>query len=197
MVPSVVCRGRRAIFLRGAVYDGRKDQAFQDHRAVKLIMLSPSPGTRKRIGRGGRNFDPSVGDREKQNAVLFGTYAKFTQNPAIKNHLLSSDIKLLAESSPLDPVWGISLTADDPRVNNPCQWKGKKCSVRQFLPFAKLFATVTPGRRIRLPLVGSAPALRVQEPINIVRAATGPITAASARKGYPSDVTGLFLGRAG
>ena len=60
-----------------------KTKLFQDHRAVGLIMSSHSPSTRKRIGRGVRNFDSSVGDREKQSAVLSGTYAEFTQNPAI------------------------------------------------------------------------------------------------------------------
>ena len=62
----------------------QKTRLFQDHRAVGFIMLSPSPSTRKRIGRGVRNFDSAVGDRKNQNAVLSGTYAKFTQNPAIK-----------------------------------------------------------------------------------------------------------------
>ena len=57
---------------------------LQDHRAVGLIMSSPRPSTRKRIGRGVRNFDSAVGDREKQNTVLSGTYAKFPQHPAIK-----------------------------------------------------------------------------------------------------------------
>ena len=61
-----------------------KTKFFQDHRAVGLIMSSPRPSTRKRLGRGVRNFDSAVGDREKQNAVLSGTYGKFTQNPAIK-----------------------------------------------------------------------------------------------------------------
>ena len=65
-----------------------------------------------------RNFDSGVGDREKQNAVLSGTYASFTQNPTIKNHLLSSDSKLLAESRPLDPVWGIGRREDDSRAIN-------------------------------------------------------------------------------
>ena len=60
-----------------------KTRLFQDHRAVKLIMSSPSPSARKRIGRGVRNFDSGVGDREKKNAVLSGTYAKFTQKLAI------------------------------------------------------------------------------------------------------------------
>ena len=102
-----------------------KNITFQDHRAVELIMSSPSPKTRKRIGRGVHNFDPGVGDREKQNVVLSGTYATFTQNPAMTNHLFSSDNKLLAESSPLDSVWGIGLRAADPKANNPCRGRGK------------------------------------------------------------------------
>ena len=46
-------------------------------------MSSPSRSTRKRIGRGVRNFDSGVGDREKKNAVFSGTYAEFTQIPVI------------------------------------------------------------------------------------------------------------------
>ena len=49
-----------------------------------LIMSSLSPSTRKRIGRRVRNFESGVGDREKQNALLSGTYDKSTQNPDIK-----------------------------------------------------------------------------------------------------------------
>ena len=63
----------------------------------------------------------------------------------------------------------------------------KKISVRHFVPFAKLFATVRPGRRTRPPLVGSAPALRMKEPRNLVRAAAGPLTVTSARKGSRSE----------
>ena len=63
-----------------------KASLFQDHRAVELIMSSSDPSTHKRIGQGVHNLD-SAGEREKQNAVLSGTYAKFTQNPAMKNHL--------------------------------------------------------------------------------------------------------------
>ena len=61
-----------------------KTSLFHDHRAVGLIMSSPSPSTRSRIGRGVRHFDSGFGDKEKQNAVLSATYAKFTQNSAIK-----------------------------------------------------------------------------------------------------------------
>ncbi len=46
-------------------------------------MSFPSLSTRKRIGRGVRNIDSGVGDRETKNAVLSGPYAKFTENPDI------------------------------------------------------------------------------------------------------------------
>ena len=58
-----------------------KTRLFQYHRAVGPVMSSPSPSTRKPIGRGVRHFDPRVDDREKQNAVLSATYDKFTHNP--------------------------------------------------------------------------------------------------------------------
>ena len=60
-----------------------KARLFKDHRARELIMSSPGPSAHEHIGRGVRNFGSAVWDREKKNAVLSGTYAKFTQNPAV------------------------------------------------------------------------------------------------------------------
>ena len=88
-------------------------------------MSSPDPNAHKHIGRGVRNFDSAAWDREKQNAVLSGNYARFTQNPAMKHHLLSTGNKRLADASPLDPVWGIGTRPDDLRANDPRQWKGE------------------------------------------------------------------------
>ena len=103
----------------------QKARLFKDHRAVELIMSSADPSTHRRIGRGVRNFYSAVWDREKKHAVLSGNFAKFTQNPGMKHHLLSTGNKRLAEASPLDPVWGVGLRADDPRGNDPRQWRGK------------------------------------------------------------------------
>ena len=100
VVAFVVRRRRRVLFLRGAVYDGRKGQAFKNHRAVELIM-SPDPNAHKRIGRGVRNFDSAAWDRENRNAVISSNYANFTQHPAMKHHLLSTGNKRLAEASPM------------------------------------------------------------------------------------------------
>ena len=75
-----------------------KTRLFEDHRAVELIMSSPSPSTRNASVAVYTTLTPVLGtrksrtptclapagDKEKQNADLSGTYAKFTQNPAIK-----------------------------------------------------------------------------------------------------------------
>ena len=43
----------------------------------------------------------------------------------MKHRLLSSGNNRLAETSPLDPEWGIGLRADDPRASDPRHWRGK------------------------------------------------------------------------
>ena len=101
-----------------------KARLFQDHRAEKLIMSSPDPSAHKRIGRGVRNFDNVVWDRVREDAVFAGIFAKFSQNPTITKHLLSTGTKHLAEASPFDPVWGIGLRASDTEARNPRRWRG-------------------------------------------------------------------------
>ena len=84
--PSYFSQWSRSLFVvDGVSYScaeqfmmAEKARLFKDHRAVELIMSSPDPSTYKRIGRGVRNFDSAVWDREKQNDVLSGKYAKFT-----------------------------------------------------------------------------------------------------------------------
>ena len=102
-----------------------KARLFQDRRAEELNMSSPDPTAHKRIGRGVSNFDNAVWDRVREDSVLAGNLAKFSQNPTVKYHLLSTGSKSLAEASPFDPVWGIGLRADDPEARDPRLWRGK------------------------------------------------------------------------
>ena len=81
-----------------------KARLFQDRRVVDLIISSLDPSAHKRIGRGVRNFDNAVWDRVREDAVLAGNFVKFSQNPTMKYHLLSTGTKKLAEPSPFDPV---------------------------------------------------------------------------------------------
>ena len=154
-------------------------------------MSSLSPSTRKLIGPGVRNFDSGVGDREKRNAVSSGTYAKSAQNPAIKKTISSSANKLLAKSSPLDRVWDIGLRVYVPGPTTLA--RGEENFLGEAISaFAKPFPAMRPGRRTRPPLVGTAPALRTQEPINLVRAAARPLTSVSVRKASNSAFPTYF-----
>ena len=53
-------------------------------------------------GREVRNFDVVVLEHKRETILLVGSYAKFTQTPAMRQHLLGTDDRLLAEASPLD-----------------------------------------------------------------------------------------------
>ena len=89
-------------------------------------MSLPDPSAHKSIGRGVRNIDNTVWDRVREDAVLAGNFAKFSKNPTMKDHLLSTGKNIFAEASSLDPVWGIGLQAGDPEARDPRQWRGKK-----------------------------------------------------------------------
>ena len=101
-----------------------KARLVQDRRAEELFF-SPDPSAHTRIGRGVRDFDDAVWDRVCEDAVLAGNFARFSQNPTMKYHLLSTGTIRLAEASPFDPVWGIGLRADDPEARDPRLWRGK------------------------------------------------------------------------
>ena len=101
-----------------------KARFFQDRRAEELIMSLPDPSTHKRIGRGVRDFDNSVWDPVREDAILAGEFVTFSENPTLKYHLRTG-INILTEASPFDPLWGIGLRADDPGAHDPRRWRGK------------------------------------------------------------------------
>ena len=125
--------------------------------------------------------------------MLSGNYANFTQNPAMKHHLLSAGVKRLAEASPLDLVWGIGLRADDPRPNDPRQgrgryWLGEALSaVREAIRESETgFAHPASFRRFCTP-TGNA---RIRSISSTPQSCS--LTPASACQGLPSEVLTYF-----
>lgn len=102
-----------------------KARLFEDDAIEKLIMQTADPKEMKALGKKVKNFDQTVWDKVKYSIVLNANYYKFTQNKEMRNFLLSTGNKILVEASPLDPIWGIGLGAEDPKAHNPTTWKGK------------------------------------------------------------------------
>lgn len=102
-----------------------KARLFNDEQILDRIMQAKSPAEAKKLGRLVQNFDPVKWDEQKYEIVVQGNYLKFKQNPLLADFLLSTGERTLVEASPVDPVWGIGLAADNPHAENPLLWKGE------------------------------------------------------------------------
>ena len=80
-----------------------KARLFRDRRTEELIMSSPDPSAHKRIDRGVRNFDNAVWDRVREDPVVARNFAKVSQNPNMKQHLLSTGTIFLLRPALLTP----------------------------------------------------------------------------------------------
>ncbi|HEY8023410.1 MAG TPA: NADAR family protein [Burkholderiaceae bacterium] len=101
-----------------------KARLFGDDEAVGRILAVSDPGKVKAIGRTVKGYDDRVWNDHRYAIVVEGNVAKFTQNPGLQAYLLGTGNKVLVEASPVDPVWGIGMSRDDPGARAPAQWKG-------------------------------------------------------------------------
>ncbi len=97
-----------------------KARIFKDEPTRSRVMDARSPAEAKKLGRLVQGFDPVVWDDQKLDIVTEGNYYKFSQDTALKDFLRNTGERVLVEASPVDPVWGIGLAADDDRSENPC-----------------------------------------------------------------------------
>ena len=111
-----------------------KAHLFGDHAALEAIMaVQPTPGrpfrdipdAQKKLGRTVQSFDPKVWDAHDTTIVLEGNRAKFAQSPRHRAALLESEGLILVEGAHYDPIWGVGLAWNDPRIADPANWKGQ------------------------------------------------------------------------
>jgi ribA/ribD-fused uncharacterized protein len=97
---------------------------FGDHAIAAEILATSSPRQHKALGRKVAGFDDRTWKAHREAIVAAGSRAKFTQNPALLQTLLATAGTELVEASPFDRIWGVGLSADDPRIDDPTQWRG-------------------------------------------------------------------------
>src|SRR3569833_2194942 len=86
---------------------------FHDSSTQREIMATNDPKAQKRLGRSTVGFEAASWDAIKSDVVVAGNLAKLGQNPKLKDLLLQTGDRLLAEAASLDRVWGIGYTAQD------------------------------------------------------------------------------------
>ena len=84
-------------------------------------MNTDDPREIKKLGRKVRNFDSRLWDSHKFDIVVNGNYHKFSQNPEMRDFLISTAGKVLVEASPYDDIWGIGLEASHPDASDPLE----------------------------------------------------------------------------
>lgn len=103
----------------------QKALLFGDTEVNKEIMSAKHPKQFKAFGRKIRNFDEKIWNENKTDIVIKGNYAKFSQNPELKEFLRGTGKRILVEASPYDKIWGIGMQANDKGVENPLNWNGE------------------------------------------------------------------------
>ncbi|WP_395851787.1 NADAR family protein [Cystobacter fuscus] len=101
-----------------------KARLFGDGETAERILAARTPKEHKALGRQVRGFEGALWERERERIVYEGNHAKFTQNAALRSALLATRGTELVEASPLDRIWGVGLSAEDPRIQDPAKWRG-------------------------------------------------------------------------
>jgi len=96
---------------------------FHDTNTQRLVLATNDPKEQKRLARLTKGFDAASWDEIKSDVVIAGNLAKFGQNKALKEVLLSTGTCILAEAASEDSVWGIGFTEEEARrMNNEERW---------------------------------------------------------------------------
>lgn len=104
-----------------------KAKRFGDEMSAAKILLSSHPQECKRLGRAVRGFDDAVWAPVRCSYAIIGGIQKFAQNLDLLQYLLATGTRELVEASPTDRLWGIGMSADDPRVHQRELWGENLC----------------------------------------------------------------------
>ena len=95
---------------------------FDDDECRRKILLTTSQKAMKMLGRKVSGFSDDMWNDAKYDIVSTGVRAKIEQNQYIKDLLVASGDKIIAEASPYDKIWG---TGKDINVTDPTKWIGQ------------------------------------------------------------------------
>lgn len=101
-----------------------KARFFGDETTRNLIMRSISPKAQKELGRTVFPFNEEMWQGVCQQIVYQGNLLKFSQNPALKDKLLATGTRIIAEASSRDKIWGIGLDETHRDATNQAKWRG-------------------------------------------------------------------------
>ena len=98
---------------------------FGDLESASNILNETEPKQQKIYGRNVKNFDDDKWNLVADSYVYDANYAKFSQHSDLKEKLLATGDKLIAECGTYDKRWANGLSIEDALKINPDEWIGE------------------------------------------------------------------------
>jgi len=90
---------------------------FNDGDVAAQILAATTPDEVKALGRQVKDFDEEIWEENRYRIVKEGNILKFTQHSDLREKLIATKGKMLAEASPRDRIWGIGYGAKNALAN--------------------------------------------------------------------------------
>ena len=95
-----------------------KASLFNDKETLEKILIAKTPREQKEFGRQVKNFNLELWNKNALDFVSYSNYKKFKSNDELKHLIIMTYPNDLVEASPIDRIWGIGYSEDDPNVFN-------------------------------------------------------------------------------
>lgn len=90
-----------------------KAKHFKDEESASKILNTNIPKEHKDLGRNVKNFNDEEWNKVADEYVYIGNYNKFKQNEDLKEKLLKTGDKIIAEAAHYDRRWGTGYNIED------------------------------------------------------------------------------------
>ena len=117
----------------------QKALLFNDKNTADKILKSSDPKRHRYLGKELKEFNKAIWHKYCMKFSFDANLAKFSQIETLREVILNTRDKILAEASPYDRVWGIGLSMSNPKIYDPKNWRGRNLAgqslmqVRQIL----------------------------------------------------------------
>ena len=101
-----------------------KASLMGDKETFASVAAAQTPAEAKRLGRLVEPWDEDRWQLHVCHIARHVAIAKFEGVPGLRERLLATGERLIAEAAPNDRVWGIGLGRKDPHARCPWKWKG-------------------------------------------------------------------------
>ena len=137
--PAVIKYDHHTFANSESLFQFRKAMFAGDTAKALKIVNSRDPVDAKKIG---DSVEVIAEDWLKVARTIMSEtlFAKYEQNPNLKELLLSTDNRTIVECNRYDNLWGIGLHVKDIRCHDPANWIGKNWLGLCLMEVRKLFA---------------------------------------------------------